>query len=109
MEENKNIEDLFRSSLQDVEYPYDPKAWESLENKLPKKTNTSFWKWGLGGAAIVITICILTFLNRGEDTKQDKSTTANELKTNSSKPVNKYRWVNCYWTYRSNRCNWCWF
>lgn len=89
MEENKHIEDLFRSSLQDVEYPYDPKAWKSLENKLPKKTNTSFLKWGLGGAAIVITICMLTFLNRGEDTKQNKSTTAIELKTNSSKPVNK--------------------
>ena len=38
---NKNIEDLFKQSLENYEESYDPSAWDALQSKLDSKQEPS--------------------------------------------------------------------
>ena len=80
---SKNIEDLFKESLKEHSFPYDEKAWISLEKKLPQATTiyTKWLKWGVAAAVLVggVTFGILTS-NSKETAKiaQQKTTTINK-------------------------------
>lgn len=74
------IEELFKKSLENHEFPYNEAAWQQLESHLPKKVNLfNKWRW-LGGAAIVGSMLATTFFlwNGREKTMQSAKNT-NEI------------------------------
>ena len=80
---NKNIEELFKQSLEGHELPYDASAWNALNNKLNKSNASGYfklWPWVLG-SVLLITVSSILFWNTDK-----KSTITNESdKTNTSK------------------------
>lgn len=76
---SKNIEDLFKESLENHILPYDHQAWVSFEKRLPQ-TKSSFakWaKWGLAAATLVggLSIYMLTNNSSSNIQKSDKVST----------------------------------
>lgn len=53
----KQLEDLFRESLEGHEMPYDPAAWKAVEKKLPPSGN-SFLKIAIASAAAVTLVTV---------------------------------------------------
>jgi hypothetical protein len=68
---SKNIEDLFKESLREHSFPYDEKAWVSLEKRLPQSTiSYAKWlKWGVGAAILVSGITVATLMSTSEESK----------------------------------------
>lgn len=73
-----NIEELFKSSLENSEIPFDPKAWESMSSRLDQAFPVSNapkpsykWAW-ISGAAVVAGIS--AFLLFGNDTNTTTGT-----------------------------------
>jgi hypothetical protein len=78
----KDIEKLFKDSLENHELPYDASAWNSLESKLPKGNLVKpikFIKWGLiGFAAATLTVSVIIVSKSNE--KQTNQIEKQELK-----------------------------
>jgi len=86
---SKNIEDLFKESLENHSLPYDHQAWVSFEKKLPQ-TKTSFakWaKWGLAAATLVggLSIYVLTNNSTSNFQKSYKVPTKTTVKSKVEK------------------------
>lgn len=91
------IEDIFKSSLENYEAPYDPKAWDAISNKLDKHTTTNTKKWNSPKTWIVTSIVVISssllMWNKKEgvvtNTKANNNKTANEveLKTKSQEKL----------------------
>lgn len=72
-----NIEEIFKSSLENSEMPFEPKAWEAMSSRLdqalpvstPKTSYT--WAW-VAGVALVAGISAFFFLNGGTSTAARK-------------------------------------
>lgn len=66
----KDIEKLFKDSLENHELPYDAAAWKNLESKLPQSRigkSINFTKWGLIGFAVAaLSISVFVVLNSEE-------------------------------------------
>jgi len=87
----KDIEKLFKDSLENHELPYDASAWNSLESKLPQ-TNAAqpinFTKWGLiGFAAAVLTISV--FIVSSTEEKKENVTTKKQSSQTSIPTLKK--------------------
>jgi hypothetical protein len=78
----KDIEKLFKDSLENHELPYDASAWNSLESKLPKGNLVKpikFIKWGLiGFAAATLAVSVIIVSKSNE--KQTNQIEKQELK-----------------------------
>jgi hypothetical protein len=78
----KDIEKLFKDSLENHELPYDASAWNSLESKLPKGNLVkpiNFTKWGLIGFAAA-TLAVSVFIVSNSDEKQTNVIEKKEVK-----------------------------
>ncbi|MFM7301422.1 MAG: hypothetical protein ACKO1R_09820, partial [Crocinitomicaceae bacterium] len=84
MEENKNLENQFRESLESYELPYDASAWTALEKKLSPKRKSNFLKWGFGGAAVLLLMIGIASLIRYNKTAEDSKTNLPLTENNSS-------------------------
>lgn len=60
-----NLEDIFKSSLENAEMPYAPAAWESmqamLDQRMPVKVAKPAFKWGWVASAVVVGTAALTY------------------------------------------------
>ena len=77
---NKNIEELFKQTLDGHELPYDASAWDSLNNKLNQHSlvgRPKTWRWILGSIAMLI-ICSLAIWKIAPNTR--KKEIAKEIK-----------------------------
>ena len=91
----KDIEKLFKDSLENHELPYDASAWKSLESKLPTTRIVkpiNFTKWGLIGFAAAA-LAVSVFIVSNTDEKQTNLIEKKEVKqvekqSSSSKKVN---------------------
>jgi hypothetical protein len=96
----KDIEKLFKDSLENHELPYDASAWKSLESKLPQAgivKPINFTKWGLIGfaaAALAVSVFIVsnsdekqTNLIEKKEVKQVEKQSALTKKTASTNPA----------------------
>ena len=87
-----NIEEIFKSSLENYEPPYDPKVWESISTKLDKQTiKTKQWnspKTWIVASIVVISSSLLFIDNKEEKKSQHKSVSTN-VKTNVNIPTEK--------------------
>jgi hypothetical protein len=96
----KDIEKLFKDSLENYELPYDASAWKSLESKLPQTgivKPINFTKWGLiGFAAAALAVSVFIVSNSDEKTtnliekkevKQVEKQSASTKKTASTNPA----------------------
>ena len=96
----KDIEKLFKDSLENHELPYDASAWQSLESKLPTTRIVkpiNFTKWGLIGfaaAALAVSVFIVsnsdekqTNLIEKKEVKQVEKQSASTKKTASTNPA----------------------
>jgi len=91
----KDIEKLFKDSLENHELPYDGSAWKSLESKLPTTRIVkpiNFTKWGLiGFAAAALVVSVFIVSNSDEKTTnqiEKKELKHVEKQSSSSKKVN---------------------
>jgi hypothetical protein len=91
----KDIEKLFKDSLENHELPYDPSAWKSLESKLPQARIVkpiNFTKWGLIGfaaAALAVSVFIVSNSDEKQTNLIDKKEVKNvEKQSASSKKTN---------------------
>jgi hypothetical protein len=78
----KDIEKLFKDSLENHELPYDPSAWKSLESKLPQARIVkpiNFTKWGLIGFAAAA-LAVSVFIVSNSDEKQTNLIDKKEVK-----------------------------
>lgn len=78
----KDIEKLFKDSLENHELPYDASAWKSLESKLPQARIVkpiNFTKWGLIGFAAAA-LAVSVFIVSNPDEKNNNSITIKEVK-----------------------------
>ncbi len=95
----KDIEKLFKDSLENHELPYDASAWKSLESKLPQVgivKPINFTKWGLIGfaaAALAVSVFIVsnsdekqTNLINKKDVKHVEKQSTSTKKTTSTNP-----------------------
>ena len=91
MEENNKIEELFKSSLENYEIPYDANAWTSLNKKLSQKPNNGQLIWWLAAAAIVLIISALAYFINQNTTSSDINLVSekNNNKENSTNHLNK--------------------
>lgn len=87
---SKNIEDIFKESLENHEESYDPSAWKALSEKLDSvgenKTNSNTTKWKLY-SLITISVAISGFLlihNRESNNTASKSNQS-KIKVNQVK------------------------
>ena len=60
-----NLEDIFKSSLENAEMPYAPAAWESmqamLDQRMPVKATKPTFKWGWVASVVVVGTTVLTY------------------------------------------------
>ena len=78
----KDIEKLFKDSLENHELPYDASAWKSLESKLPQARIVkpiNFTKWGLIGFAAAA-LAVSVFIVSNSDEKQSNLIEKKEVK-----------------------------
>ena len=78
----KDIEKLFKDSLENHELPYDASAWKSLESKLPQTgivKPINFTKWGLIGFAAAA-LAVSVFIVSDSDEKQTNLIEKKEVK-----------------------------
>ena len=78
----KDIEKLFKDSLENHELPYDPSAWKSLESKLPQARIVkpiNFTKWGLIGF-VAAALAVSLFIVSNSDEKQTNLIEKKEVK-----------------------------
>jgi hypothetical protein len=85
----KDIEKLFKDSLENHELTYDASAWKSLESKLPlarivKPIN--FTKWGLIGFAAAA-LAVSVFIVSNSDEKQTNLIDKKEVKQVEKRPA----------------------
>ncbi|MDD5570898.1 MAG: PKD domain-containing protein [Bacteroidales bacterium] len=90
--ENMNFDELLRSKLENIEFPYDPKGWEKLEKSLPQGKTVIPRKFILSAAAVVLLVAVVTtylYVNNKNNTTQ-----SNDKRNNTE--VNKKDNVNTY-------------
>ncbi len=78
----KDIEKLFKDSLENHELPYDASDWKSLESKLPQTgivKPINFTKWGLIGFAAAA-LAVSVFIVSNSDEKQSNLIEKKEVK-----------------------------
>jgi hypothetical protein len=89
-----NIEEIFKSSLENYESPYDPKSWESISTKLDKQTiKTKKWNSTktLVVASIVLISSSLFFIDNKKEEKSQQKITSTKVKTNIVIPTEKQK------------------
>lgn len=103
-----NIEELFKSSLENSEMPFDPKAWESmsarLDQKMPVNPPKSSYTWAWVACAVVITgITAFYFLNDGKESIQQAVNTTQPINQNEKVvPANKVKSISAQPTAENN-------
>jgi hypothetical protein len=88
-----NIEDIFKSSLENYEVPYNSEVWNNISNKLDKQVQkpnklTSSKKWGVA-SLIVISATVGMLYNNSKTDNKVKSKTISKTETKTAVPTEK--------------------
>jgi hypothetical protein len=100
---SKNIEDLFKQSLENYEESYDPSAWDALQSKLDSKQepnknskNTSNWKTFTLITATIGVASYFMFTNKNDSKKIEQKNTQPKtvIKENTTYPISNQEKTN---------------